>query len=263
MKLEIVYVAAIIGLCSAHDIYRGSCPVFTPKSDFNWDKFRAGRWYAAEKFDTKSSCLTYDFKEDEDGDYLVEQTSVLTAARRVSVDNKVKYRGRLAAPDVNEPANMEVKFTLNPFGKASFVVLDTDYDNYALVCTCQDKKFLFSVFTFHRRSCTILQRTPPKAERDKASEDISKQLHDLLNKQIKPDDGEKADHDFDIVMHSDCEYEDNGKGLQLDVEKILGAGTDEVGSTVKDIVKDIDELFSNADKERNEISDKLIEKLKE
>ena len=76
-------------------------------------QFRAGRWYAAEKFDTKSSCLTYDFKEDEDGDYLVEQTSVLTAARRVSVDNKVKYRGRLAAPYVNEPANMEVKFTLS------------------------------------------------------------------------------------------------------------------------------------------------------
>ena len=65
---------------------------------------------------------------------------------------------------------------LDPFGKASFVVLDTDYDNYALVCTCQDKKFLFSDFTFHRRSCTILQRTPPKAERDKASEDISKQV---------------------------------------------------------------------------------------
>lgn len=37
----------------------------------------------------------------------------------------------------------------------------------------------------------------------------------------------------------------------------------QVGSTVKDIVKDIDELFSNADKKRNEISDKLIEKLKE
>ena len=53
-----------------------------------------------------------------------------------------------------------------------------------------------------------------------------------MNKQIKPDDGEKADHDFDIVMHSDCEYEDNGKGLQLDVEKILGAGTEEVCITL-------------------------------
>ena len=103
--------------------------------------------------------------------------------RRVSVDNKVKYRGRLAAPYVSEPANMIVRFTLSkeqlqsmkevkcflnvlcvsdPFGSASFVVLDTDYENYALVCTCQGKKFLFEVLTFHRRSCTILQRSPER-----------------------------------------------------------------------------------------------------
>ena len=57
--------------------------------------------------------MTYDFKEDEDGDFLVEQTSVLTGLRRVSVDNKVKYRGRLAAPYVSEPANMLVRFSLS------------------------------------------------------------------------------------------------------------------------------------------------------
>lgn len=57
--------------------------------------------------------MTYEFKEDEDGDFLVEQTSVLTGLRRVSVDNKVKYRGRLAAPYVAEPANMLVRFTLS------------------------------------------------------------------------------------------------------------------------------------------------------
>ena len=51
---------------------------------------------------------------------------------------------------------------LDPFGPASFVILDTDYDNYALVCTCQSKKFLFEVLTFHRRSCTILQRSSEK-----------------------------------------------------------------------------------------------------
>jgi len=190
-------------------------------SGFNWDKFRAGRWFAIEKFDTSSKCLTYDFKEDEDGDFLVEQTSVLTGLRRVSVDNKVKYRGRLAAPYVSEPANMLVRFSLNPFGPASFVILDTDYNNYALVCTCQAKKFLFEVLTFHRRSCTILQRS---SERDGA---ISRKLHDLLNKQIPADGGDLADHDFDIISHTGCDYEDNGKGLQLDVEKILGAGTEE------------------------------------
>ena len=59
--------------------------------------------------------MTYEFKEDEDGDFLVEQTSVLTGLRRVSVDNKVKYRGRLAAPYVSEPANMLVRFTLSKY----------------------------------------------------------------------------------------------------------------------------------------------------
>merc|ERR1711899_531932 len=152
MRFQLFLLAVTIGPCSAHDECHGSCPVLTPMAGFDYQRFSAGRWYAAEKFDTSSKCLTYDFKEDEDGDFLVEQTSVLTGLRRVSVDNKVKYRGRLAAPYVSEPANMLVRFTLNPFGSASFVVMDTDYDNYALICTCQSKKFLFEVLTFHRRS---------------------------------------------------------------------------------------------------------------
>ena len=48
------------------------------------------------------------------------------------------------------------------FGSASFVVMDTDYENYALICTCQSKKILFDALTFHRRSCTILQRSPER-----------------------------------------------------------------------------------------------------
>jgi len=213
------------GFCLAHDEYYGSCPVLTPMSEFSWEKFRSGIWYATEKFDTSSKCLTYQFKEDEDGDFFVEQTSVLTGLRRVSVDNKVKYRGRLDAPYEKEPANMIVKFTLNPFGTASFVVLDTDYNNYALVCTCQAKKFLLDVLTFHRRSCTILQRSP------ELDSNISRKLHDLLNEQIPASDGDElADHDFDVISHTGCDYADNGKGLQLDVEKIVGASTDENAS---------------------------------
>ena len=70
-------------------------------------------------------------------------------------------------------------FFIDPFGPASFVILDTDYNNYALVCTCQAKKFLFEVLTFHRRSCTILQRS---SERDGA---ISRKvIFDLLKKEM-------------------------------------------------------------------------------
>ena len=56
------------------------------------------------------------------------------------------------------------------------------------------------------------------------------QLHDLLNEQIPTSAGDElADHDFDVVSHTEsCDYDDTGKGLQLDVEKILGASQDEV-----------------------------------
>ena len=58
--------------------------------------------------------------------------------------------------------NKSLVFVVDFFGSASFVVLDTDYENYALVCTCQSKRILFDALTFHRRSCTILQRTPER-----------------------------------------------------------------------------------------------------
>merc|ERR1712172_455762 len=99
--------------------------------------------------------------------------------------------------------------------------------------------------------CTILQRS---SEKDAS---ISRKLHDFLNLKFEEigrsaDDGELPDHDFDDISHTGCDYADNGKGLQLDVEKILGSGTEEVGSVVKDLVGEVDELFSNADRERNE-----------
>ena len=42
------------------------------------------------------------------------------------------------------------------------------------------------------------------------------------------EDEEKADHDFDVVTHVDCNYKDDGRGLQIDVEKIIGGATDGV-----------------------------------
>ena len=56
------------------------------------------------------------------------------------------------------------------------------------------------------------------------------QLHNIVNKAIGFDDDDdlKPDHDFDRVDHSDCNYADDGKGLQIDVDKILGSATKEV-----------------------------------
>ncbi len=48
--------------------------------------------------------------------------------------------------------------SVDMYGPSSFVIMDTDYSNYALLCTCQSAGLL--VTTLHRRSCTILSRDP-------------------------------------------------------------------------------------------------------
>ncbi len=55
------------------------------------------------------------------------------------------------------------------------------------------------------------------------------QLHQLLNDKIgSAGDDEQPDHDFDAIDHTNCNYADDGKGLQIDVDKILGSAKDEV-----------------------------------
>lgn len=213
-KMSRLYVLLLfVGVVFAHDTYMGRCPKFTAMKGFDWNKFKRGPWFAVEKFGTKQGkCLTYDFQEDDFGFREIVQHSENTFVERLSFDNNVRYVGKLASPSSSNPADMIVRFQLNPLGPASFVIMDTDYDNFALLCTCQDKKFLFEIFTFHRRSCTILQRDPTR------DTSITSRLHDMINEQL----GSNADHDFDVISQKNCDY-DREKGIQVDVEKTVGA----------------------------------------
>ena len=48
----------------------------------------------------------------------------------------------------------------------------------------------------------------------------------MVNQQIESN----ASHDFDVISHEGCSYDEPGKGLQVDVEKVVGKifGTAEV-----------------------------------
>ena len=111
--------------------------------------------------------------------------------------------------------------------------MDTDYDNYAMICTCQvnisfasielilEKQLLIKYYLFykdmdlfftyaHRLSCSIMQR---QAEEDPA---ITKRMRDLVDSQV-----DDASHDFDKIKQAGCEY-NKEKVLNIDVDKILG-----------------------------------------
>jgi len=80
----------------------------------------------------------------------------------VGLDHEYKYTGKLYAANEAQPAKMNVRFPLNPIGAASFVVLDTDYTSYGLICTCQEIDLFIT--TGHRRSCSMLQRAVEEDE---------------------------------------------------------------------------------------------------
>merc|ERR1712126_686806 len=201
-----------------HEYFPGQCPNFTPMSGFNWDKFSSGLWYVTQKFATRSSCLTYEFKTDELGFKSIEQVRQLPYSERVGLDHEYIYTGKLYAPQESSPAKMIVRFPLNVVGSSSFTVMDTDYDNHAMVCTCQDVDLFLSYV--HRRSCSILQR---QAEEDP---EITKKMKELIDSQI-----ENASHDFDVIKQEGCEH-GKEKVLNIDVDKILGLKGD---SGVKDL----------------------------
>ena len=53
----------------------------------------------------------------------------------------------------------------------------------------------------------------------------------MINDQIESD----ASHDFDVISHESCSYDDPGKGLQVDVEQVVGKifGSNQVYQTQK------------------------------
>merc|ERR1712211_171206 len=208
-------VLLLASVATAHEYFPDKCPEFQPMQGFDWDKFADGVWYVTQKFATRSTCLTYEFTTDELGFKEITQLRQLPYSEKVGLDHEYKYTAKLY-----------VRLPLNPIGAASFVVLDTDYSSYALICTCQEIDLFIT--TGHRRSCSILQRA---VEEDEA---ITDKLIELLDSQV-PD----SSHDFDPIKQEGCEH-GRGKAWTIDPEKVIGGG---VGSSVREAVDQIANEF--------------------
>jgi len=252
----------LANLANAHEYFPDKCPSFTPMQGFDWDQFADGVWYVTQKFATRSTCLTYEFTTDELGFkeitqvrlgksvnldlalyYRHSQLRQLPYSEKVGLDHEYKYTGKLYAANEDLPAKMNVRFPLNPIGAASFVVLDTDYTSYGLICTCQEIDLFIT--TGHRRSCSMLQRA---VEEDEA---ITRKLTELLDSQV-PD----SSHDFDPIKQEGCEH-GREKAWTIDPEKVIGGG---VGSSVREAVDQIanEFEFKTADQVKAEAEAALI-----
>ena len=97
--------------------------------------------------------------------------------------------GYADVPDPNYPAELQVHFPFSPTG--DYWILDTDYDNYVSIYSCQDTFGLFKI-----EFAWILVRDPdnvPQEIRDKAMEAFTKQ--------------NLATNEFEEVVNDGCTYE--------------------------------------------------------
>merc|ERR1712168_320781 len=237
--LRLLVLSAAVSLSLGHELYPGKCPSLNPMKQFNWDQFSSDVWYVVRKFDTKSTCLTYNFKTDNLGFKSVEQIRQLPLKDAVGIDHDYKYTGKLFVPQESVPSNMLVKFPLNAIGQASYIVLDTDYTTYGLLCTCQDMDLFIG--SAHRISCSILQKS---ATEDAA---VTEKMSALV-----PD---KYQHDFKKIDHENCEY-DREKAWNIDVDKIFSA----VGSaddTISEIARDVATSFEGSSATIDQLKEKV------
>ncbi|XP_046437376.1 apolipoprotein D-like [Daphnia pulex] len=110
---------------------RAACPVVTTKPDFNYIPY-AGLWYEIERFENVfqqgTSCERAIYEELSPGVVSVLNTAVLADGTLTNIT------GSATAISPEEPGHLIVSFPGRPDG--TYLVLDTDYTNYASVYSC-------------------------------------------------------------------------------------------------------------------------------
>ncbi|KAG7310786.1 hypothetical protein JYU34_003607 [Plutella xylostella] len=126
---------ALVAAASAQIPSLGWCPDLQPMANFNMNRF-LGTWYEAERYFTVSElgsrCVTTNYESTPEGRILVsnEITNSLTGLKRI-MDGSLQLIGR------EGEGRVMIKYVSYPLPyDAEYSILDTDYDNYAVVWSC-------------------------------------------------------------------------------------------------------------------------------
>ncbi|XP_066295456.1 apolipoprotein D-like [Branchiostoma lanceolatum] len=131
------FIAAILAFTAIADAqfitwFGDSCPRVPTKANFDIRPYM-GRWYELSKYPNSfqsGECGTAIYSLEEDNTVTVNNTQIKDDGRSDTVIGQARDD-----PDSDIPGRLQVRFSsFQPWG--SYWVVDTDYDNYSLVYSC-------------------------------------------------------------------------------------------------------------------------------
>ncbi|CAG0902508.1 unnamed protein product [Darwinula stevensoni] len=194
-----------------------------------------GGWYVIRKTDTTSSCLKNEYLFHEpSGEYRILETRDWFVLDRLGIDTDLAHEGKLDFFH-GDQARMRVKFNLNMAGKADYLILDTDYKNFAVVYECQDLVNFLGLVRLRRRSGALLVR-------DLAYDNptvVEKSLRRLKDLGVSTD----------VVAHEGCanpkfKFTADEQLVKRVTETVRGVG-EAVDTAVKDVGKGIEKVLKD------------------
>merc|ERR1712179_169143 len=156
MMFAVVLVLILVGFVTPHSYGIGGCPTVPAATNFQTEQF-LGTWYVIELFGRQTKCMSLTFNKVSNTTLSITEAMEFYLLDNINVDYSHANTGTLNIENPTNSAKMRIKWPDNILGSATFTVVDTDYESYALIIECQ-KLWLVS-----RTNAAILSREPTLA----------------------------------------------------------------------------------------------------
>jgi len=166
--LLLVCLAAILSPVSCRLVIgRGECPVTDTQLNFDLSRY-LGTWYEYSRFDNpfelgvKCGTAQYDVIDPQTVRVVNGGIREFKILGRVINRQRTSVNGTATVVDQTRPAELNVKFSqFDPSTSANYYVVDTDYNNYAVVFSCSQLPLLANLNIQYLWILTRQPASPP------------------------------------------------------------------------------------------------------